>query len=139
MKEFNCLRCGGRMRFLMKENIQLGKASPWLGQRSNVIAGALEAEIYSCPRCGKLEFFRPGYDPEERFGRGSDAAAEASPEPVEPVAKRCPECGGVVGRWSFRCPHCDNAEGVFTPLVKCPVCGSLHDFDDPQCPVCADR
>ena len=93
MKEFNCLRCSGRMRFLMKENIQLGKASPWLGQRSNIIAGALEAEIYYCSRCGKLEFFRPGYDPEERFGMGSDAAAEASPEPVEPVAKRCPVCG----------------------------------------------
>ncbi len=131
MKEFNCLRCGGRMRFLMKENIQLGKASPWLGQRSNIIAGALEADIYECPRCGKLEFFRPG-------GGVSEKASEKADEPVEPVAKRCPVCGGIVGLWSFRCPHCDNADGVFTPLVKCPICGSLHDFDDPQCPVCAE-
>ena len=132
MKEFHCLRCGGRMRFLMKEQIQLGKASPWLGQRSNIIAGALEADIYECGLCGKLEFFRPG-------GGITEESARPAEEPAEPVAKRCPECGGVVGLWSFRCPHCDNADGVFVPLVKCPDCGSLHDFDDPQCPFCAAR
>ncbi len=132
MKEFHCLRCGAAMRFVMREQIQLGKASPWLGQRSNIIAGALEADIYECGRCGKLEFFRPG-------GGVSEEKQKTAEEPAEPVAKRCPECGGIVGRWSFRCPHCDNAVGVFTPQVRCPVCGELHDFDDPQCPICAEE
>ena len=133
MKDMNCLRCDRPMRFLMRENIQLGKASPWWGQRSNIIAGALEADIYVCLRCGKMELFRPDGAVPER--------TEEEPEEEEilsPISAKCPHCDAIVGLYSFQCPKC-GGNGPFTPQVQCPVCGSLHDFDDPQCPHCAER
>ena len=132
MKDLRCLRCDRPMHFLMRENIQLGKASPFLGQRSNIIAGALEADLYVCPGCGKLELFRPGGSlPEE-----PEAEPEAQ-EPPSPTVTKCPDCGAICGLYSVICPTCGKT-GPFIPQIECPVCGSLHDFDDLRCPYCAE-
>ncbi len=132
MKELRCLRCDRPMDFLMREKIQLGEASPWLGQRSNVIAGALEADFYVCPGCGKLELFRPdGGKPEEP----EEGPAE---ELLSPLSAKCPDCEAIVGLYSVICPECGKT-GPFIPQIKCPTCGSLHDFDDLQCPYCGKK
>ena len=54
MKEMTCLRCGGEMRFFAKERLQLGKTGWILGDLPNLIAGALEVEMYICASCKKL-------------------------------------------------------------------------------------
>jgi len=57
-RELNCLRCGGEMRFIMAENLQLGKTGWILGDLPNLIAGAMEVAVYRCSTCGKIEFFQ---------------------------------------------------------------------------------
>ena len=58
--QLNCLRCGAGMNFLCREKMQLGQTGWLLGDLPNLVAGAMEVEIYACPKCGKLEFFQPG-------------------------------------------------------------------------------
>ena len=59
MKELKCLRCGHAMDFAGREKLQLGQTGWILGDLPNLIAGAMELEIYFCPQCGKVEFFTP--------------------------------------------------------------------------------
>ena len=58
MEKLKCLRCGVEMEFVGREKIQLGQTGWLLGDLGNLIAGALETAIFTCPKCGKLEFFR---------------------------------------------------------------------------------
>ena len=60
--QLNCLRCGAGMQFIRREKFQLGQTGWVLGDLPNLFAGAMEIEIYVCPKCGKLEFFQPGSD-----------------------------------------------------------------------------
>ena len=60
--QLNCLRCGTGMQFIRREKFQLGQTGWMLGDLPNLFAGAMEIEIYVCPKCGKLEFFQPGSD-----------------------------------------------------------------------------
>ena len=60
--QLNCLRCGTGMQFIRREKFQLGQTGWVLGDLPNLFAGAMEIEIYVCPKCGKLEFFQPGSD-----------------------------------------------------------------------------
>jgi len=53
----DCLRCGKKMNHIRTEKIQLGQTGWILGDLPNLLAGAMEVEIYSCPKCRKLEFF----------------------------------------------------------------------------------
>ena len=63
----NCLRCGEAMEDLGCEEIQLGHYGIFSGQLSNLFSGAMEVRIFSCPGCGKLEFFKAGLEKEESF------------------------------------------------------------------------
>lgn len=83
-----CLRCGARMRFLGRERIQLGQTSWLLGDLPNLIAGAMVAEIFSCPKCGKIELFQ------------AEDSADELPQ------KQCPGCGAVIDFDYGRCPRC---------------------------------
>lgn len=113
MKQLDCLRCGSAMRFLKREKIQLGQTGAFLGDWPNIIAGALDAEIYYCPRCGKLEFFMPSENYEEDLPEEDEDAL-----PPEVNAR-------IVGV---------SMHGV--PQVQCPSCGRRHDFDYPKCVYC---
>ena len=111
MKELSCQRCGKEMYLIKTDKLQLGQTGFLLGDWPNLIAGALEVEIYGCQSCGKLEFFLPGFD-------DSDTAEEFDELPPEVNAN-------IVGV---------SMHGV--PQVKCPRCGRKHDFDYPKCIYC---
>ena len=114
MRKVNCVRCDVALNFFRKEKIQLGQTGYILGDWPNLIAGALEVEMYCCPKCGKIELFMPG-QPEESYD-----------EPEMELDKLPPEVGqNIVGV---------SMEGV--PQVRCPRCGRNHDFDYPRCPKC---
>ena len=113
MRELNCLRCGREMTFVRKEKLQLGQTGMFWGDLPNILAGALEVEIYACHKCGKLEFMMPGFPVEE----------EETPEFTE--EELLDANANIVGV---------SMEGI--PQVRCPRCGRRHDFDYPQCPHC---
>ena len=54
----DCLRCGKQMSHIGTEKIQLGQTGWIFGDLSNLLAGAMEVDIYCCPECRKLEFFQ---------------------------------------------------------------------------------
>ena len=60
MRKRKCLRCDAAMKFGMQQKFQLGQTSFLLGDWPNLMAGALELEVWFCPKCGKVEFFVPG-------------------------------------------------------------------------------
>jgi len=111
MRNLACLRCGTKMGFVKTEQFQLGRTGIFLGDLSNLMAGSLEMEIYSCPKCGKYEFFRPMEEmelqEEEETGLPPDGDCK------------------IVGV---------SREGI--PQVQCPACGKTHDFDYHHCPYC---
>lgn len=115
MRELKCLCCGQNMSFLKQEKLQLGQTGFFLGDWPNLLAGALEVEIYGCGRCGKLEFMMPGYSEPENDEPEMDEGDFLPPEEGSPIV-------GV------------SANGV--PQVKCPRCGRQHDFDYPKCIYC---
>lgn len=87
-KNIVCLRCYTDMSLIRTEKLQFGQTGWVLGDLPNLLAGAMEVEIYSCPKCGKLEFFL------------ADTKEEGLPQ------KQCPKCGK---RHDFdypKCPFC---------------------------------
>ena len=112
MRRIACLRCNTAMQFLRREKIQLGQTGAFLGDWPNIVAGALDAMIYYCPRCGKIEFFMPNMEPE--------TYEEPSDLDIPPDADT-----DIVGV---------SMDGI--PQVRCPRCGKKHDFDYPKCPYC---
>ena len=63
----NWLRCGTEMTDLGCEEIQLGHYGFFSGHLSNLFSGSMEVRIYSCPHCGKMEFFNADVEHEESF------------------------------------------------------------------------
>ncbi len=90
MSKLPCIRCGEQMQFLTRERIQLGKTGWILGDLPNLIAGALETDIYICPKCNKLEF----------YAADASVAGEGLPK------KTCPMCGTVHDFDYPKCPKC---------------------------------
>ena len=56
-KNMPCLRCGHEMNHIKTEKLQFGQTGWILGDLPNLLAGAMEVDIYTCPNCGKLEFY----------------------------------------------------------------------------------
>ena len=105
VRDLKCLRCGTPMKFREQTHLELNDSGFW------DIESHLKVEIYACPGCGKLEFFRSGIGvPKETAGGG--AAESDSHDP----------------------------SGFYTPGVaediKCYQCGKMHPADDPYCPLC---
>lgn len=88
MKTINCLRCDIPMRYIRTEKLQLGQTGWLLGDLPNLLAGALEVELYTCPNCGKLEFF----------------LAEDKQEEIPQI--KCPRCGKMHDFDYPKCPFC---------------------------------
>ncbi len=89
-KTLACLRCGTDMHFVGAEKFQLGQTGWILGDLPNLIAGALEIDIYSCPACGKLEFYQ--------------SEMHDTHEALRQV--RCPDCGKLHDFDYPKCPFC---------------------------------
>ena len=94
MEKIQCLRCGVEMEFVAREKIQLGQTGWVLGGLDNLLAGALETAIFTCPKCGKLEFFR------------GDFFDDAGEEPGGIARTRCPGCGALYEMDYPKCPRC---------------------------------
>ena len=93
METIVCSHCHETMRFLARERLQLGKTGWILGDLPNLIAGALEVNIYLCPSCRKLEFF----------------AAEAACDEDELPQRRCPKCATEHDFDYPKCPKCGHS------------------------------
>lgn len=83
-----CLRCNREMKHIRREKIQFGQTGWILGDLPNLLAGAMEVDIYNCPKCKKLEFFL------------ADAREEGLPQ------KQCPNCGKQHDFDYPKCPFC---------------------------------
>ena len=59
MRKLKCLRCGEDMLFVRREDFQLGRTGWILGDWPNLLAGAMELDVYACKGCGKVELFLP--------------------------------------------------------------------------------
>lgn len=88
MKNISCLRCNEEMRLIRREKLQLGETGWFLGDLPNLLAGAMEVDIYSCSSCGKIEFFQS-----EQEG---DSIAQ----------RQCPKCGKKHDYDYPKCPFC---------------------------------
>ena len=91
-KNLKCLRCNAPMRFVGRENLQLGKTGWLLGDLPNLFAGALEVAIFTCPNCGKIEFF--------------EAAAGDRNDEEHLSQRTCPKCGCTHDFDYGCCPAC---------------------------------
>ena len=88
MKQLQCLRCHSQMKYGGKRKIQLGETGWILGDLPNLLAGALEVDIYACPDCGKIEFYQA-----EQPGNGL-------------AQIQCPKCGQHHDCDDPKCPFC---------------------------------
>ena len=88
-REITCLRCSQKMKHLRTEKLQFGQTGWILGDLPNLLAGAMEVDIYSCPECRKVEFF----------------LADNNPEDCLPQ-KECPKCGKKHDFDYPKCPFC---------------------------------
>ena len=86
-----CSNCGHDMEYVGREDVQLGRTSFILGDWPNLLAGALNVEIWECPDCGKLDLYR----------------GDASEKGEGQMAKTtCPVCGVVHELDDSKCPRC---------------------------------
>ncbi len=88
-----CLRCGQTMNHIRTEKLQFGQTGWILGDLPNLLAGAMEVDIYSCPQCRKLEFFLAD-------NRQKEIKQEEVPQ------KTCPLCGRKHDVEDSKCPFC---------------------------------
>ncbi len=93
MKKLKCLRCGEEMHFFARENIQLGKTGWILGDIPNLLAGALDVDMFICPACHKLEFY----------------ASENEAVDNDLPKQTCPVCGTVHDFDYPSCPKCKHS------------------------------
>ena len=119
MRKTKCLRCDARMKFGMQQKFQMGQTSFLLGDWPNLMAGALELEVWFCPKCGKVEFFVPG---------STQNLPVKQPEPAQ--TEEFDYVGSMVNE------GIDAVSKDGMPQKKCPTCGKEHDFDYPRCPYC---
>ena len=90
-----CSNCKTRLKFLKRENVQLGKTSLFFGDWPNLFAGAQDLEFWICPNCRKLELYVPD-STEEPDMEGTDAMAQIS----------CLVCGAEHDMDDPKCPCC---------------------------------
>lgn len=73
-----------------RRKIQLGEQGVLSNHWAHLMAGALEVDIYCCPKCGKLELFSPGGGEEHA---GSQTECPGCGLSLDPDCPKCPCCG----------------------------------------------
>ncbi len=103
--ELQCQHCGTQMTFIKREWIQFGQTSFLTGQLGNLLAGALNTDIYVCPACGKLEFYWADLqEQQEKLAR--DAAKQKAEQENQAKLIVCPKCGRRHHQDYKKCPYC---------------------------------
>ena len=92
-RKMGCLRCGGNMSFIKREKLQLGQTGWILGDWPNLLAGALEVDIYCCRECGRLEFFRGDFSHDESEDRMAQVTCPVCGRQHDMDYPKCPFCG----------------------------------------------
>ena len=96
----SCGNCETEMKFLKREDIQLGKTGLFLGDLPNLLAGALDVEIWCCPQCGKLDFYLAQLDLEiDDCGAISQIECEQCGAAYDLDYPKCPCCGAKNAKW----------------------------------------
>ena len=90
-----CGNCRTQLKFLKRENVQLGKTGFILGDWPNRWAGAQDLEFWVCPNCRELELYAPD-SVEEWEIEGENAIAQTV----------CPVCGLEHDLDDPKCPRC---------------------------------
>lgn len=94
--EKRCTACGSGLRFFSREKFQLGQTGWLLGSLSNLLAGAMEIAVWTCPNCGKVELYWP---------EGQALPDKAEENHIAQI--KCPFCGQDHDLDDVWCPHCD--------------------------------
>ncbi len=82
MRKLKCLRCGRSMSRIKREHLFMGQIGlQWGGMHYQPSRG-LDVDVYCCPDCGKLEFYRGEKDQDKRVAGQSDLDS-----------CKCPFCG----------------------------------------------
>ena len=76
------------MNHVGRKKLQMGETGWILGDLPNLLAGAMETDIYTCSQCGSIEFFMP----------------EQNKDGIGTV--KCPSCGHVHECDYPKCPFC---------------------------------
>lgn len=97
-KPMECLRCKTIMVLIKEEHLFLGDPGLQVGIVHYTPSRGFPVQIFGCPRCGKLEFFR------------GDEAANSGENKIAQIA--CPICGQ---RYDMDGPYC-------------PVCGLRNPY-----------
>ena len=93
--EKHCTACGSGLRFVSREKFQLGQTGWFLGDLPNLLAGAMEIAVWTCPNCGKVEFYWP---------EGQALPGEDEENHIAQI--KCPFCGQAHDLDDVWCPHC---------------------------------
>lgn len=67
----------------------MGETGWLLGDLPNLLAGAMEVDVYTCPQCGSIEFFQTDHTPGEEIPQ-----------------VQCPHCGKKHDCDYPKCPWC---------------------------------
>lgn len=89
-REITCLRCHIQLRYIDDYKLQLGQTGWLLGDLPNLIAGAMDVAVYSCPECGKIEFYQ--------------TVSEGAENEIAQL--KCPQCGKTHDMDYPKCPFC---------------------------------
>lgn len=95
-RDMKCLRCHADMVYVRTEKFQLGETGWFFGDLSNLLAGSMELSLYSCPQCGKVEFFQALDEETDDDDGTEDRIAQTT----------CPFCGKQFDMDYPRCPFC---------------------------------
>jgi hypothetical protein len=93
-----CLSCSGEMISIGTEKLQLGQTDLLLNMWRNILAGALEVEIFICSDCKKIEFY------------ANDVAVHNSGNYGNLPQKSCQNCKKTHDIDYPKCPHCGYRE-----------------------------
>ncbi len=88
-----CGNCGKDMEFEGDQQIQLGQTGFFFGTLSNLVNGALDVEIWECPGCGKIDFYRQG-------------SSETQGDEGHMAQVICCKCGKKHDLDDPKCPYC---------------------------------
>lgn len=124
-----CLRCGAEMKLLQETSLEA--RDPGIFMTRNWV----DAQIYNCPACGKLEF----YQPESQMGKGEVGTGAWWTWKYVPGTgpdSKCPQCGKWHPEDDAFCPGCGR---VRKEPVVCKWCGKTVSQEAEICPHCGSR